>query len=220
MQDMVMRKGMHMEKDTATKEKLLQSAKKEFLERGYMKASLRTICRNAGVTTGALYFFFQNKEDLLRCLVDPLLHGLMAIIDSHFSSELSMETIVVSAAPDSDDIRTAKEIVRFLYRHYDEFLILLTKSQGSVYEDIVGQYADMAEEHYLRLVEIAVQTYGVKKPSRYMLHWMSHLQINAFVHLLIHEPDEKKALAEIEQIVIFLISGWNGMLCESSAGMN
>ncbi len=45
-----------------------------------------------------------------------------------------------------------------------------------------------------------------------MLHWMSHLQVNAFVHLMIHEPDEKKALEEIEPIVIFLINGWNGML--------
>ncbi len=30
-----------------------------------MKASLWTICKNAGVTTGAFYFFFQSKGDLL-----------------------------------------------------------------------------------------------------------------------------------------------------------
>ena len=200
-----------MEKDTATKEKLLRSAKKEFLEKGYMKASLRTICKNAGVTTGALYFFFQNKEDLLKSLVEPVLSGLMTIINAHFSSELAAQETMVSVAPDSGDILASKEVIRFLYRYYDEFLILLTKSQGSKYEDILGQYADMAEEHYGRLVEIAVKTRGIKKPSRHMLHWMAYLQINAFVHLLVHEPDEKKALEEIEQIVIFLLSGWNGM---------
>ena len=53
-----------MEKDKATKERLLESARREFLEKGYMKASLRTICKNAGVTTGVLYFFFQDKADL------------------------------------------------------------------------------------------------------------------------------------------------------------
>ena len=43
--------------DRETKEKLLASAKTEFMEKGYAKASLRKICANAGVTTGALYLF-------------------------------------------------------------------------------------------------------------------------------------------------------------------
>ena len=36
-----------------TREKLLESAMTEFSENGYMKASLRKICADAGVTTGA-----------------------------------------------------------------------------------------------------------------------------------------------------------------------
>ena len=47
-----------------TREKLLEGAMAEFSENGYMKASLRKICADAGVTTGALYFFFKNKNDL------------------------------------------------------------------------------------------------------------------------------------------------------------
>ena len=42
------------QKDSETKERLLACAKKEFVEKGYAKASLRAICREAGVTTGAL----------------------------------------------------------------------------------------------------------------------------------------------------------------------
>ena len=49
------------QKDSETKERLLACAKKEFVEKGYAKASLRAICREAGVTTGALYFFFRIK---------------------------------------------------------------------------------------------------------------------------------------------------------------
>ncbi len=53
-----------METKPGTKENLLNVARKEFLEKGYQGASLRTICQKANVTTGALYFFFANKEDL------------------------------------------------------------------------------------------------------------------------------------------------------------
>ena len=58
-----------MKDDKETKEKLIDSAKKEFLEKGYNKASLRKICADAGVTTGALYFFFKDKEDLFDSIV-------------------------------------------------------------------------------------------------------------------------------------------------------
>ena len=43
-----------MSDEKATREKLMEYARQEFLEKGYMKASLRSICKKAGVTTGAL----------------------------------------------------------------------------------------------------------------------------------------------------------------------
>lgn len=197
--------------DKATREMLLESAKKEFLEKGYMKASLRTICKNAGVTTGALYFFFDGKEDLLKELVEEPLKGLMALIRRHFTEEMERGIGVVSLDTDRQDIDAAKEVVGFLYRNYDVFLLLLTKSQGSKYEDMASRFADYGEVHYRRLTAEAARACGVPAPDDYMIHWMSHMQINAFVHLLIHEPDVKKALVYIEQVVVYLVSGWNGL---------
>ena len=43
-----------------TKRGLIASATEEFAEYGYEGASLRQICSKAGVTTGALYFFFDS----------------------------------------------------------------------------------------------------------------------------------------------------------------
>ncbi len=201
-----------MAEDKATKEKLLDSAKREFLEKGYMKASLRTICKNAGVTTGALYFFFQGKEDLLKGLVEEPLKGLMVLIQQHFFEELEAGVSVVDLGKDVRDISAAKDLVHFMYKHYDVFLILLTKSQGSEYEDIVSRFADWAEGHYKKLSEQAAEKCGVPKPDAYIIHWMTHMQINALTHLLTHEPDVEKAISHIEQIVVFLVSGWNGIL--------
>lgn len=200
-----------MGEDKETRIKLLDSAKREFLEKGYMKASLRTICKNAGVTTGALYFFFQDKEDLLKQLVEEPLKELTSIIQSHLSEELNMDWVSPSVDDDSEDIRAAKEIVHFMYRHYDIFQILLTKSQGSVYEDIVSRFADWGEEHYNILAEQMAGKLGIQKPDHYMIHWMSHMQVDAFTHLFTHEPDEEKAVRHMEEIVVYLVSGWNGL---------
>ena len=40
--------------DKSIDPKILEAAKKEFLEKGYEKASTNVICKNAGVTWGAL----------------------------------------------------------------------------------------------------------------------------------------------------------------------
>ena len=76
-----------MKDEKETKSKLLASAKAEFLEKGYINASLRSICKNAGVTTGALYFFFRDKEDLFDSLVAPTMTGLQEEVQWHFDSE-------------------------------------------------------------------------------------------------------------------------------------
>ncbi|RHP88140.1 TetR/AcrR family transcriptional regulator [Roseburia sp. AM59-24XD] len=50
-----------MNDEKETRKKLQESAMQEFLEKGFMKASLRSICKNAGVTTGACIFSFKIR---------------------------------------------------------------------------------------------------------------------------------------------------------------
>ena len=43
----------------------------EFLDKGFLGASLRQIVKNAGVTTGAFYGYFSSKEALFASIVEP-----------------------------------------------------------------------------------------------------------------------------------------------------
>lgn len=49
-----------------TREQLLQSALDTFFLHGVAKTTLQAIARNAGVTRGALYWHFKNKEELFE----------------------------------------------------------------------------------------------------------------------------------------------------------
>ena len=111
---------------------LLECAKREFLEKGYMKASLRNICKEAGVTTGALYFFFKDKEDLLAALVEEPLRQLYAIMEEHYATEMHNEDQVAQLdIADDGDLEASRQIIRQMYANREAFLLLLTKSQGS-----------------------------------------------------------------------------------------
>ena len=62
--------------DKSIDPRILKSAKEEFLSQGYEKASLKTICANAKVTTGALYKRYKSKEELFTAVVTPTLEAV------------------------------------------------------------------------------------------------------------------------------------------------
>lgn len=53
-----------------TEEKILKESMRLFLERGYHGTSIDDITRAAGLTKGALYWHFKNKEKLLKRIVE------------------------------------------------------------------------------------------------------------------------------------------------------
>jgi TetR/AcrR family transcriptional regulator, transcriptional repressor for nem operon len=56
-----------------TRERLLQAAFKEIYESGFRGTDLDTILRTAGVTKGAMYHHFKNKEALGYAVVDEVI---------------------------------------------------------------------------------------------------------------------------------------------------
>src|SRR6267378_255388 len=51
-----------------TRQALVSAARRLWSRHGYAATSLDDVCARAGVTKGALYHHFQNKEDLLRAV--------------------------------------------------------------------------------------------------------------------------------------------------------
>lgn len=197
-----------MKDEKETKAKLLASAKKEFLQKGYMKASLRNICQNAGVTTGALYFFFKDKEDLFAALVEEPLQQLYGVMNRHYSDEmLQIEKNRALKETGADDLEASYQIVHYMYQYYDEFQLLL-KSQGSRFETCVDWFVEISEKHHRILADKLAEKANIPRIDDYMIHWMSHMIIDCFVHLLTHEKSEEAAMGHIEPIIKFIMGGW------------
>lgn len=55
-----------------TKQQVLHAALEIFSEQGYQKAQLNEIADKAGVTRGAIYWHFENKEDLFIKLIQTV----------------------------------------------------------------------------------------------------------------------------------------------------
>ncbi|MBQ8786397.1 MAG: TetR/AcrR family transcriptional regulator [Oscillospiraceae bacterium] len=198
-----------MAQDKETRDKLIESAKTEFMEKGYNKASLRSICAKAGVTTGALYFFFEDKADLYRAIVGKPVDELFKIMQAHFDEDDEIITSPDYDANEDDHSEVAQLLIHHIYSNYDAAILLLTKSQGSEYENIVDRIVDFTESKSVETMEkIALQNGKKKKVNRYMLHLVIHVVVDSFVHLVTHESDEKKALANIKKVFKMTMHNW------------
>ncbi len=62
----------------ATRQDLLQHARKVFAQQGYAEASTDAVVRRAKVTKGALYHHFANKLELYRAVVEDMERELVA----------------------------------------------------------------------------------------------------------------------------------------------
>lgn len=201
-----------MKSDIQTREKLLEAAKKEFMDKGYMGASLRNICKEAGVTTGALYFFFKDKEDLFGSLVEEPLQQMQDHMNQHYEWEMKdFKQPVIEKHDFNEDVKVARGIVDYLFQHHDIFTLLLTKSNGSKYENCTDIFVEITQAQYRIHADKLSTYYNVDRISDYMIHWISHLQIFSFVQLIKHNITREEAEEQIDAIIKFLTNGWFGM---------
>lgn len=71
-----------------TRETLLRAALEIFYQRGVAQASLQEISAEAGVTRGALYWHFKNKEDLF----DALFQQFFSEMDGQIQSDIATQS--------------------------------------------------------------------------------------------------------------------------------
>ena len=84
--------GRKAEQSEQTRRLLLDAARALFAERGYAGTATEEIVQRAGVTRGALYHQFRDKEDLFRAVYEEVERELTANMVSGLRSRLSRDS--------------------------------------------------------------------------------------------------------------------------------
>ena len=64
------------EKSEQTRSRIINAAIDEMQKKGYQKSSMRSIADKAGVTAGAMYWYFDGKEQLFESICDDIIGEL------------------------------------------------------------------------------------------------------------------------------------------------
>jgi AcrR family transcriptional regulator len=80
------------------RERLLESAKILFSQRGYYATSVEDIVASAGLSKGAFYFYFKSKEELFKSLVEEMHLNIVKRLESFLERELPLEDALIEHA--------------------------------------------------------------------------------------------------------------------------
>lgn len=80
------RRPTREDKRQANRARILQAARKVFGRRGYHGATIEEIADESGLSNGALYYNFANKEDLFLALLEDWRANLIRDVESAFAS--------------------------------------------------------------------------------------------------------------------------------------
>ena len=197
--------------DRSIDPRILESAKEEFLSKPYEQVSLRDVCSKAGVTTGALYNRYANKEELFEALVAPTL----ALINEYSDVRESESYTFL----DTDDLLTMWEltaetqasIINMLYENYDGFRLLLCHADGSRHSSFLHDFVSDVTDRSFHFLEEAyrrgITSFLIDKEELHMLltaYWSTMFEP------LIHGLTRERALKHSE--VVAKLFNWTNVL--------
>ncbi len=192
-----------------TQEKILEAARAEFLEKGFRAASVRSIVKAAGVTTGALYGYYSSKEALFDALVGPCYeHFLSAYRDA-------LDTFA-QLPPEQQPERMStisqtrlEELLLYMFGHREAFHLLLLCADGTRYSTLKDEMVRLeinATHRYYRVLE------KLGTPAPRIDPRLEHILVtglmNAYFEMIIHDMPLQDAQLYLQELHSFYSAGW------------
>ncbi len=197
--------------DKSIDPRILEAAKEEFLSKPYEQVSLRDVCSKAGVTTGALYNRYANKEELFEALVAPTLALVGEFSDNRESVSYSYmdadELLMMwQLTPD-----TQAGIINMIYDNYDGFRLLLCHAEGSKYANFLHDFATDVSDRSFRFIEEAYHRGIISSLiDKEELHMLLTAYWSTMFEPLIHGLSRERALEH--SAVVARLFNWKDVL--------
>lgn len=192
-----------------THKKIIDSGKLNFLNDGYERSNLRKICKDAGVTTGAFYRHFEDKEDLFISLVEPLAKELLDFYDKY--EEESFRDIEKNCGQDLAGINIDGSIESTLYMFSKKelFNLLIYKAYGTKYDNFIELLVEKEDINRHKAFQIISKKKNIEAEiPKEAMHLLNYAYINALCEIVIHSQTEEEVKINTRIISKFFYDGW------------
>jgi AcrR family transcriptional regulator len=198
---------------TETNKKILISAKQEFLEHGFEKASMRKIAAQTGITAGGLYRHFSTKAAMFEALVEPTLNKYYQRNKEMTDASIqSLSEIGIQAFREvSDD--SNREILDFIYEHYDEFQLMFNCSAGTKFDNIRHDLVMQEVLGARRMIKVLKeQGVSVREFDDEQMHILYSTALTPLFEIITHGYSYERASSFLDLLTDAMNFGWEKIL--------
>ena len=182
-----------------SKELIIRAGKQEFLKYGYKGASLRNICKQAGVTTGAFYFQFENKEQLLDEILRPVITYFSAMVQKSTMEEFEGE----SSSADGDE-----QMLEMLWNYKEECQILLEGTAGTAYEKVFEELQEGLRQGF----RLFFGKYGISDVDEKLLDVIVRMRVESYLTIIRNEYTREETKTLARQIGVYCDAGFEALV--------
>ena len=156
------------------KEKIYQAAIEEFYKKGFLKAKMQDIAKEAGISVGLTYSYYNNKEDLFAAIVEPIYKEIIQSIENEEKRDSKI------GDPANLFEQESAFILQLLRQKREIFLILIDRSKGTRFEKAKEQIIGVTKEHIKRQLSPKVNSQIFKIDEAFY-----HILANNFIEGLL-----------------------------------
>lgn len=191
--------------------RILSAAKEQFVQRGYLKTSMREIADAVDVGVGNLYNYFENKDELFCVILRPVSDALERMLQEHHGAKGADIMLICS----EEYLKSAvDEYISLINKHGELMKILLFHSQGSSLEifreDYTSRSTEMVKTWFAEMKEKHPEINVVV--SDFMIHLQAVWMFTLFEEMLKHAIDSKEMEYIVHEYILFKIQGWRALL--------
>ncbi|PKL29352.1 MAG: hypothetical protein CVV46_01180 [Spirochaetae bacterium HGW-Spirochaetae-2] len=192
----------------SVQDRIIQAARQEFLQYGFKDASLRRIASAAGMTTGAIYTYFKDKQALFDEVVAPVTGQVESVFSELSKSYYSNDSIIREITYEKT-IEDLAVVYDFIYKNFDLFRILLIGAGGSAHSDFIHVLVKHEVNHTLAYLDrLGIGRDDNMRLDTTVIHTISEGYINALLEPVRHGMSHGEALGNLDFIVTFYTGGW------------
>ncbi|MCR4928629.1 MAG: TetR/AcrR family transcriptional regulator [Lachnospiraceae bacterium] len=163
-----------------THERIIESAKKHFMENGFLGASIRQICKDAGVTNGAFYAHFESKEDLFSKIVSPVVNGMQKLYSEENASYMDIKSKKDVKKSLEKTFSSNEILIDYIFENAEEFKLIVTAGTGTEYEHFVDNLVKEETANTMFFLEKCRPYYNyTEKISEGLITQISHFTVSS-----------------------------------------
>ena len=184
---------MQYQKDEV-RNRIIEEALREFNEKGYEGASMRSIAKKSNTSVGNIYKYFKSKEDLHENLIGSIYDRFVDYIKKFDKVELNEKAEIIF-------YKLVEEIMEIFNEKSVEISILLNESKGSKYGNCKSIFSDFVTRIVTERMKYELSLKGKKLRNNFIIYLVSKSLLES-IAIIVKECSDGE---EVRRLILNLI---------------